>query len=75
MYGEAGSQQRAAEHMHMNFEEAADLAREAGVKELWLTHFSPAMPHPEEYLEVAQAIFPNALVGKDGLSKTLKFEE
>ena len=75
MYGEAGSQQRAAEHMHMNFEEAADLAREAAVKELWLTHFSPAMPHPEEYLEVAQAIFPNALVGKDGLSKTLKFEE
>ena len=75
MYGEAGSQQRAAEHMHMNFEEAAHLAREAAVKELWLTHFSPAMPHPEEYLEVAQAIFPNALVGKDGLSKTLKFEE
>ena len=75
MYGEAGSQQRAAEHMHMNFEEAADLAREAGVKELWLTHFSPAMPHPEEYLEVAQAIFPETLVGKDGLSRTLKFEE
>ena len=75
MYGEAGSQQRAAEHMHMNFEEAAHLAREAAVKELWLTHFSPAMPHPEEYLEVAQTIFPNALVGKDGLSKTLKFEE
>ena len=75
MYGEAGSQQRAAEHMHMNFEEAADLAREAGVKELWLTHFSPAMPKPEEYLEVARAIFTETQVGKDGLSRTLKFEE
>lgn len=75
MYGEAGSEARAAEHMHMNFAEAASLARDGGVGELWLTHFSPAMNHPEEFLDVAQAIFPNSLVGKDGLSKTLKFEE
>ncbi|MBP3728868.1 MAG: ribonuclease Z [Lachnospiraceae bacterium] len=75
MYGEKGSEERAAEHKHMNYAEAADLAREAGVKELWLTHFSPAMPKPDEYLEVAREIFPNALVGKDGLSRTFKFEE
>lgn len=75
MYGEKGSEQRAAEHKHMNFAEAADLAKEAGVHELWLTHFSPAMPRPEDYLETAQEIFPNTRVGKDGLSCTLNFED
>jgi len=75
MYGQRGSEQRAAEHKHMNFAEAASLARAAAVKELWLTHFSPAMNHPEEFAEVAREIFPNTVVGKDGLSKTLKFEE
>ena len=75
MYGEKGSEKKAAEHKHMSFEEAADMAREADVKELWLTHFSPAMNHPEDYLSVAQEIFPNTVIGKDGLSTVLRFEE
>jgi len=75
MYGERDSEKKAAEHKHMNFAEAATLAREAGVKELWLTHFSPSMNHPEEFLDVAQEIFPNTVIGRDGMSLTLKFEE
>ena len=70
MYGERGSEERAAEHKHMNFAEAAALAKAAEVRELWLTHFSPALNHPEEFIDVAREIFPN-----DGMSLTLKFTE
>ncbi len=75
MYGEKGSEERAAEHKHMNFAEAATLAKAAGVKELWLTHFSPALNRPEEFIDVARAIFPNTKTGTDGMSLTMKFEE
>ena len=75
MYGERGSEERAAEHKHMNFAEAATLAKAAEVQELWLTHFSPALNHPEEFIDVAREIFPNAKTGSDGMSTTLKFAE
>ena len=75
MYGEEGSEERAAEHKHMNFAEAAALAKAAEVKELWLTHFSPALNRPDEFVEVARAVFPNTKTGTDGMSLTLKFEE
>ena len=75
MYGEEGSEERAAEHKHMNFAEAAALAKAAEVKELWLTHFSPALNRPDEFIDVARAIFPNTKTGTDGMSLTLKFEE
>ena len=75
MYGERGSEERAAEHKHMNFAEAAALAKAAEVRELWLTHFSPALNHPEEFIDVAREIFPNTKTGTDGMSLTLKFTE
>ncbi|MBP5154791.1 MAG: ribonuclease Z [Lachnospiraceae bacterium] len=75
MYGEADSEQRAAEHMHMSFAEAARLAKRAEVKELWLTHFSPALNRPEDYMDAVREIFPAARAGSDGLSVTLKFPE
>ncbi len=75
MYGERGSEKKAAEHKHMNFAEAAMLAKDAQVKEMWLTHFSPAMNHPEQFLDTAQEIFPNTVIGTDGMSRTLNFED
>ena len=75
MYGERGSEKKAAEHKHMSFAEAAMMARDANVKELWLTHFSPAMNHPEQFLETAQEIFPATVIGTDGMSRTMTFEE
>ena len=75
MYGEPDSEKRAAEHMHMCFAEAAKLAKKAEVKELWLTHFSPSLNHPEEYMEAVREVFPNALAGTDGKSVTLRFAE
>lgn len=71
MHGDDAMKEKMAEKGHMLFSDAAAVAQEAGVKELWLTHFSPALHNPEDYLSVAQAIFQNAIVGQDGMRKTL----
>lgn len=75
MYGEAGKEQKAVEYKHMTFQEAAKLAKEAGVKELWLTHYSPSLIRPEEFMEDVRRIYANAQPGKDGKSVELRFEE
>lgn len=73
MYGEDEQHDNAVEKMHMIFSEAATIAKEAEVKKLWLTHFSPSMSRPEEFIEYATKIFPNAHIGKDLMTTTIKF--
>ena len=75
LYGDEDRQEKAAARKHMTFREAAEAARAAGAKELWLTHFSPAMPDPYNYIKSATDVFANSVVGKDRMSTTLKFEE
>ena len=75
MYGEPEKQQKAREHKHMTMAEAAEIAREAKVKELWLTHYSPSMVHPKWYLNDTRKIFPAAYLGEDGKTQEMKFEE
>lgn len=75
MYGETDKQEKAKEHKHMTFYEAAKLAKAACVEELWLTHFSPSLTYAEEYMPATRKIFPKAVAGKDGKSVELKFEE
>jgi ribonuclease Z len=76
MYGEDEMLPKAKENKHMLFSEAARLAAQAGgVRELWLTHYSPSLMHPEEYMPVVWKIFPAAAPGKDGKSIELQFEQ
>ena len=75
MYGEEEKKEKAVEHKHMLFSEAARLAKAAEAEQLWLTHFSPALHEPEEYLENAQRIFPNAELGEERKCTTLYFPE
>lgn len=75
MYGEKDKGAKAVEYKHMTFYEAASLAREADVKEMWLTHYSPSLTRPEEYMDDVRAIFPYAKAGKDGMSVELDFPE
>ena len=42
-------------------------------KELWLTHYSPALKDPDIYLDNARDVFQNSFAGSDGKIKTLKF--
>ena len=66
MYGEKGKESKAREYNHMTFVEAAHLAREAQVKEMWLTHFIPSLVRPADYVAGIQKIFPNVQAGTDG---------
>ena len=75
MYGEDDKIEKAKGYKHMTFREAATLARDAGVGEMWLTHYSPAMLEPEEHLSVAQNIFANSRCGTNLMTTTLKFQE
>lgn len=75
MYGEPEKEQKAREHKHMTMYEAAALAAKAEPGELWLTHFSPSMVHPEWYIKEVQKIFPRAELGKDGKTEELNFDE
>ncbi len=75
MYGEKEKQANANENKHMTFYEAANLAKEAHVKELWLTHYSPSLVRPEEYMRETKSIFSKTKAGKDGKSITIEFDK
>ena len=75
MYGEPEKQANAREHRHMTMQEAAALGRQAEPDRMWLTHFSPSLNHPEEYLKELRKIYPPIQTGKDGMSVDLNFED
>ncbi len=75
MYGEPDKEAKAKEYKHMTFKEAAEIAREANPKEMWLTHYSPSLVKPALYMGTVTEIFENAKPGKDGMSVDLIFEE
>lgn len=75
MYGEKEKAAKAREYKHMTFYEAAALAKEAQPKEMWLTHYSPSLTRPEEYMDEVRRIFPRSKAARDGWTMELGFEE
>ena len=75
MYGEPDKKEKAKEYKHMTFYEAAELAKEADVGQMWLTHYSPSLVRAEEFMDAVRKIFPRAVAGKDGKTIELMFEE
>lgn len=75
MYGDNEKMEDAIKKRHMTFIEAANIAKEAKAGKLWLTHFSPALPDPENYILNATDIFPNTEIGEDGKKVTILFKE
>lgn len=73
--GEEDKADKARGYKHMTFREAATIARDAQVGELWLTHYSPSLVRPDEYMDKVRGIFPRAYPGKDGKSIELNFDE
>lgn len=71
MYGDDEMIDKVREKGHMVFSQSADIAVRSGSKELWLTHYSPAMPEPRMYEKQVRALFRNTIVSKDGQKKTL----
>ncbi len=74
LYGDSEKLEKVVAHRHMLFSEAASLAKQGAVSNLWLTHFSPALLNPEEFLGSARAIFPNTKVGFDRMNTVLQYE-
>ena len=75
MYGEKDKAAKAKEYKHMTFYEAASLARDAQPGQMWLTHYSPSLTRPEEYMDEVRSIFPRAKAARDGWTLELEFDE
>lgn len=75
MYGDPEKYDDAVKKKHMTIKEAATLAKEAEVGELWLTHYSPSMNRPKEYLNATKKIFENTVCATDGQKVTLRFDD
>ncbi|MBQ8233574.1 MAG: ribonuclease Z [Lachnospiraceae bacterium] len=75
MYGEPDKLIKAKENKHMTMYEAAKIASAVDVPQLWLTHYSPSMTHPEEFMKDVKKIFPQAVAARDGRTLELMFED
>lgn len=74
-YGDDRDLDKAIKNKHMTYKEAAVLAKEGEVDELILTHFSPSMGEPKDFLNNATEVFSNTKIGEDRIEKTLKFKD
>jgi ribonuclease Z len=74
-YGDPVDAENAVENKHMLFSEAAEIGRQAAVRQLWLTHFSAKLLDPERFASEAQRIVPATTIGYEGLTTTLRFED
>ena len=72
MYTEEHSQ-LADERGHSTAKQAAEIALEAGVQLLVLTHYSPRYENGDKILEEAKQIFENTIVAKDMMSIHLSY--
>jgi len=75
LYGDDDQTEKAHNHRHMVFSEAAGIASEAGVNELWLTHFSPSLVNPKDYQHIAKSVFANTKIGYDRMKSTLCYTD
>ncbi|HET7600360.1 MAG TPA: ribonuclease Z [Gemmatimonadales bacterium] len=67
---------RAAETGHSTAAQAAEVAREAGVRRLALTHISPRYGRDApELLAEAKAVFPETVIARDGLTLDVPFAD
>lgn len=75
MYGEDGKESKARDYKHMTMYEAARLARQARPRQMWLTHYSPSLTRPDEFIDKVREIFPETVAARDGRSVELGFSE
>jgi ribonuclease Z len=74
-YGDEIDLENAIRNKHMTFREAAEVARDAGARELILTHFSQKMAEPAQWLINARLVFPNTSIAETGMILTLNFRD
>ena len=68
-------QPRAVETGHSTAREAAEVARDAGVRQLALTHLSARYSlNAGELLQQAREVYPNAVIARDGMEIDIPFQ-
>lgn len=75
MYGDESDIDRAIKNKHMVFSESATIAKNSQSEMLLLTHYSPILKDPSNYIENATNIFENTILGTDRLNINLVFKE
>ncbi len=75
MYGDKEKADSAKSKKHMTMQEGANIAKNANVKELWFTHYSPSFNKPDDYIDEMRQIFKNAKAARDGWSKEFTFDD
>ncbi|MBO4836149.1 MAG: ribonuclease Z [Clostridia bacterium] len=73
-YGDDSQQDTAFERGHMTFAQAAQTARDAGVRRLWLSHYSQMIQDPQEHMDAVRRIYPEAVCGNEGMKIQLCFD-
>ncbi len=66
-------QELAYNHFHLTAKQAATIAKQAGVKQLILTHFSARYQNLESFEIEAKTVFPNVFIAED--FKTFPFDK
>lgn len=74
-YGDPADAVNAMANKHLLFSEAAEIARAARARKLWLTHFSAKLLDPERHALEATRIFPDTTIGQEGLTTSLRFDD
>ena len=72
-YGDDADAENAVRNKHMTFREAATVAANARVGSLVLTHFSPKMGFPDEWIGNAVEVFQPVGLAQTGWARTLSF--
>lgn len=75
VYGEKEKAAKAKEYKHMTSYEAAALAKQVNPRQMWLTHYSPSLVEPKEYMEEVRAVFPRVEAAGDGWTAELESDE
>ena len=77
MYGDPDCADKARSYKHCTMQEAVHMAAEAKVppRQMWLTHYSPSMVNPKQYLDELKKVFPAVKCGKDGMTAELNYDE
>lgn len=73
-YADDADAEKAKRYGHSTCGQAGALAARAGVRRLWLTHYSAAVADPTPGLLAARAAYPAAVAGADGLTLRLHFD-
>ncbi len=75
MYRDIDRKDKAISEKHMLWDESVALARDNGIGEVILTHYSPSLQIEPTDANLLKSKLSNAILGRDGLYRHLKYED